>query len=152
MQLQANILVCNGMSAPMKHHRAALFLDGLIGANRLEKAYSKAEFLAAWATQDPLAAPDRKAISRVVNAVRNALSAALPEGADRLEVDARSLTTGPWRLRILSNEVWQVDGKLDSNSPHIPARPSAALAEHLSKNPQARLSIGYSRHDYRAME
>lgn len=56
--------------------------------------------------------PDRKAISRVVGAVREALGAALPGGADRLEVAARGLITGPWRLRTMPQEVWQVEGRL----------------------------------------
>lgn len=112
LHLQANAIACNGVATPLKHHRAALFLEGLLAANSRAKPYSKAEFLAAWAAQDPLASPDRKAISRVVSAVREALGAALPGGADRLEVAARGLTTGPWRLRTLPHEVWRVEGAL----------------------------------------
>jgi hypothetical protein len=112
LHLQSNAVASNGVFTPIKHHRAALFLEGLMAANSLGRPYSKAEFLAAWAAQDPLASPDRKAISRVVSAVREALGAALPGGADRLEVAARSLTTGPWRLRTLPHEVWQVEGAL----------------------------------------
>ena len=46
---------------------------------------------------------------RVVTAVREALGAALPDGAARLVVSPRSLTTGPWRLLVLPNEQWTVE-------------------------------------------
>lgn len=109
LQLQANAVTCNGIAAPLRHHRAALFLDGLIAAHGQTRAYTRAEFLTAWTALDPLATPDRKAISRVVVAVREALGAVLPGGADRLLVPARGLTTGPWRLHMLAHEHWQVD-------------------------------------------
>jgi hypothetical protein len=131
LQLQANAIACNGVATPFKHHRAALFLEGLIAASSQTRAYTKAEFLAAWAAQDPLAAPDRKAISRVVGAVREALGAALPGGAERLEVAARGLTTGPWRLRTLPQEVWQVQGQLPA--PGADAEPAfTATADPLA--------------------
>ncbi len=110
LQLTGHGVACNGVSAPLRHHKAALFLAGLLAACQQGRAYTKAEFLLAWAVQDAQARPDRTAIKRVVLAVRAALAAVLPDGASRVEVDARALTTGPWRLRVLAHEDWQVQG------------------------------------------
>ena len=109
-------LFVHGQSPPpphpppaLRHHRAGLFLAGLITAAQQGRSYTKAEFLSAWAVRDPQAVPDRTALRRVVIAVREALGAALPDGAARLVVSPRSLTTGPWRLLVLPNEHWFVE-------------------------------------------
>lgn len=75
LQLTRHCVACNGASAPLKHHKAALFLAGLVAASQQGRAYTKAEFLLAWAVQDAQARPDRTAIKRVVLAVRAALKA-----------------------------------------------------------------------------
>lgn len=105
-------LFVHGQSPPppaLRHHRAGLFLSGLIAAAQQGRSYTKAEFLSAWAVHDPQAVPDRTAMRRVVIAVREALGAALPGGEARLVVSRRSLTTGPWRLLVLPNEQWTVE-------------------------------------------
>ena len=66
--------------------------------------------MSALAEHDLHAIPDRTAISRVVQAVKTALDAVLRDGALRIESGARAHTTGPWRLNILPNESWQVQG------------------------------------------
>lgn len=110
LHLKANLLSSNGVTAPLKHHKAALFLDGLITAAMQGRAYTKADFLSSWAAHDVQAVPDRTAISRIVQTVRAALAVVLPNGASRVETETRALTTGPWRLVILPSEEWQVDG------------------------------------------
>ena len=116
LDVQANSVSCNGVSAALKHHRAGLFLDGLIAAAQRNRAYTKADFLSAWASRDAQAVPDRTAIKRIVEAVRSALAMVLPDGAQRVEAGARALTTGPWHLVILPNEDWQVAGCLEPTS------------------------------------
>jgi hypothetical protein len=110
LQLTGHCLTCNGVSAPLRHHKAALFLAGLLAAAQQGRPYTKVEFLQAWSVQDAQARPDRTAVKRTVLAVRAALAAVLPDGASRIETAARGLTTGPWRLRLGAQERWQVQG------------------------------------------
>jgi hypothetical protein len=110
IDLHKNTFACGKRVVQLRHHKAALFLGNLIAASAQSRELSKSEFLAAWAHDNPLVAPDRTAMSRIIAAVRAGLDALLPDGAARLEVAARCLTTGPWHLRMLSHESWQVQG------------------------------------------
>ena len=109
LRLQAGQLDCGKQSVALRHHRAALFLAGVIAASQQGRPFAKTDFLSAWAAVDPQTIPDRTAIRRIVMAVREALDAVLPNGAARLIVPARGLTTGPWRLLVLPNEQWTVE-------------------------------------------
>lgn len=116
LKQQAGELICGEQSVVLRHHKAALFLDGLIAASQQGEAFSRADFLSAWAALDPQTIPDRTAIRRIVQAVREGLDAVLPDGAARLVVPTRGLTTGPWRLTMLADEQWLVDAPLPSPS------------------------------------
>ena len=109
LRLQADQLHCGEQSVALRHHKATLFLAGLIAASQHGQTFAKADFLSAWAAVDPQTIPDRTAIRRIVMAVREALDAVLPNGAARLVVPARGLTTGPWHLTLLAHEQWLVD-------------------------------------------
>jgi hypothetical protein len=105
LDTQTRKLVSGKQSVMLQQARGARFLALLIEAHQHNQTVSRAQVQNLWNFAQP---PDRTAIKRLVEGVEKAIDKLLGISlGGHLQYETRQKTTGPWRLRKATNELWE---------------------------------------------
>ena len=135
IDMSSRVIRSPGGTWPIKHHQAVHFIAGL--ATNAPNYLTRAAFLVHWDKSSETSEPDRTAMSRVVNAVQDALARA--GSASRVGLLPRKATVGPWWFDICPNEEWQVVNARSATSTSKPNNSSEGLGLTLSHTPASML-------------